>query len=178
MREAGEQGGAAMPKVDDPVNPYRPITRLTSTDEQMGLNNQYTKQSQALIAECGQKSKASSSAQRTAASTNTGYTTTSQMKELNAAKAENKPAKKQVHGGGGSLSAGLGTTRADYLERGGVISCFDRTKGHMAKVTADKIEAKLKASSGIPEQKRKEWQEDIAAWREAEKAGADQFDPR
>jgi len=177
VRQAGEQGGTAMPKVDDPVNPYRPITRLTATNEQMALSNEYSKQSRALIAECGQKSKASSSTQRSSTSENTGYTTTSQMKKVNTEKAKNKSAKKQSGSGGGSLSAGLGATNLDYFERGGVTACFDQTKGHMAKVTADKLEAKLKASANVPDKKRKEWEEDIAAWRAAGAVGADQPDP-
>lgn len=81
------------------------------------------------------------------------------------------------YGGGGSLSAGLGATRADYMERGGVVACYDRVKGHMAKVTADTLEAKLKVASGLSPQQRQQWEEDVAAWRTAERIGADQAIP-
>jgi hypothetical protein len=47
-------------------------------------------------------------------------------------------------------------------------------KGHMARVTADKLEAKLKTAAGLTPQQRKEWNDDIASWRAAEAAGAEQ----
>lgn len=172
VRKAGEAGGGAMPTVDDPANPYRPITRLTTTEEQMTLNEEYSKQSQALMAECTQKSKGP---EKSSARGQSGGTTTSQMK---AKLAEPKPVKKaRTVGSGGSLSASLGATNLDYFERGGVTACYDPIKGHMAKVTADKLEAKLNVSKDVTGQKRKEWEEDIAAWKDAASVGADQPDP-
>ena len=75
------------------------------------------------------------------------------------------------------MSAGLGATNLDYFERAGVTECFDPIKGHMAKVTADALEAKLKSAATLSPHQRKEWGEDIAAWRTAEQAGADEAIP-
>jgi hypothetical protein len=57
VRASADSGGTTMPKVDDPVNPYRSLTRLSSPDEQMALNNEYVKQSQALMAQCKPQSR-------------------------------------------------------------------------------------------------------------------------
>lgn len=47
VRTVAQTGGMSMPTVPDPKNPYRPITRLSSPEEQTALNNEYVKQSQA-----------------------------------------------------------------------------------------------------------------------------------
>lgn len=57
VRQAAASGGTTMPKVDDPVNPYRPITRLSSPDEQMALNNQFNQESRALLDACKQSGR-------------------------------------------------------------------------------------------------------------------------
>jgi hypothetical protein len=57
------------------------------------------------------------------------------------------------------------------------VKCYDPLQGHMAKVTAEMLEKRLSEAKGISAEKRKMWQEDIAAWRAAEAAGADQPDP-
>ena len=72
VRKTAESGGTTMPQVNDPVNPYRPITRLTTPDEQMQLNNEFTKQSQVLIAQCSGSS--GGAAPRTNRHTHSGYT--------------------------------------------------------------------------------------------------------
>jgi hypothetical protein len=51
VRKAAAAGGAAMPTVDDPVNPYRPLTRL-APQEQLELNNAYLNASKAAVADC------------------------------------------------------------------------------------------------------------------------------
>jgi hypothetical protein len=40
-----------MPAVDDPVNPYRPMTRLTP-QERVAASNEYLKETQDAIAAC------------------------------------------------------------------------------------------------------------------------------
>ncbi|MBI3320540.1 MAG: hypothetical protein HYZ89_08190 [Candidatus Omnitrophica bacterium] len=46
--------------------------------------------------------------------------------------------------GGGSLFASLGATRADYMERGGVVACYDQITSFRAKQTADRLATKVK----------------------------------
>jgi hypothetical protein len=51
VRKAAAAGGSAMPTVDDPANPMRPLTRLT-TQEQLSLNDVYVKATQTAMADC------------------------------------------------------------------------------------------------------------------------------
>lgn len=52
VRKAAAAGGAVIPTVDDPKNPYRPTTRLISAQEQMALTNETLKETQAATADC------------------------------------------------------------------------------------------------------------------------------
>lgn len=51
VRKSAAAGGTTMPAVDDPVNPYRPMTRLTP-QERVAASNEYLKETQAAIAAC------------------------------------------------------------------------------------------------------------------------------
>ncbi len=57
-RNAAAAGGTALPTVADPANPYRPITRLTSPQEQMALANETLKETQAALAACKKRAGA------------------------------------------------------------------------------------------------------------------------
>ncbi|MBI1398096.1 MAG: hypothetical protein GC151_19145 [Betaproteobacteria bacterium] len=52
VREAAKSGGTTVPKVDDPKNPYRPLTRLQAPADQMALSQEYSAQTQTALAAC------------------------------------------------------------------------------------------------------------------------------
>ena len=72
---------------------------------------------------------------------------------------------------GGALGAGNLTGLISYNE------CYDPLKGHLAKVTADALEAKLAKQSSLTAVQRGEWQADIASWRAAQAEGKDSATP-
>lgn len=166
VRKTAEEGGATMPQANDPVNPMRPLMRLTSADEQTELNNTFMKQSQDLMAKCQNAASASSSSG--ARSRDTGLVDHSKSPA-------NKKAQRQERKEIIVKPSALGTTNLMGMK--GYGDCYDPIIGHLAKVTGDTLETKLKAASGLTAQKRKEWEEDIAAWRAAEAAGADSPEP-
>lgn len=157
--------GQMMPKPVDPKNPARALTRL-STEEQMTLNTEYSKQSQDLMGKC----------QESAPGRSTGRPIKSgglvDRSKSPANKNAPKPTPKKKHdlekGRGGSTN--LLAMRRDA-------GCADQLKGHLAKVTADTLQEKLNSAKGISAQKRKEWEEDIAAWRAAAEAGQNSAEP-
>ena len=177
IRSAAQSGGATTPRSPDPKNPLRYMTRLTGEDH-AALIQEYNAASQALLARCSAATRTDKSAIAGAAPQSGGLVPS--PGNPNPQRLQRNAPQQQTAGGnaaGGSLSAALGATRADYLERGGVVACYDRMKGHMAKVTADTLEAKLKTAQGLTPQQRQQWNEDIAAWRAAEAAGAEQAIP-
>ncbi len=154
--------GAMMPKPVDPNNPARALMRL-STDDQMALNTEYSKQSQAMMAECQKTSP-------------TRKTPKSGGLVDRSKSPANKKAKVNTDKVYADLDAGRGgSTNLLALRRDA--GCADALKGHLAKVTADTLENKLKAAKGVSDQKRKEWEEDIAAWRTAAAEGKDSAEP-
>jgi len=174
LREAAELGGTIMPKSPDPSNPYRAMMHLTSNEDMMALSSETSKKSQAMIQDCEKKGPQRPKQKLTG--------TTSEIlaaKKVQGKKdAENEAIyqKNKAKGtGGGSLSASLGATDLRYLKTAN--KCLEPMQGHMAKVTADMLEKRLGQAKGVSAEKRKMWQEDIAAWRAAEQAGADQPDP-
>lgn len=172
LREAAAAGGTAMPKPVDPANPMRAMMRMTKTEDMMALSQETSKQTQELIESCNNKNKPPKPKMATGSAK--GYTTTSEMKKLNAENAEKDKkdaAKQEIIGGGGSLGAGNLT----YMKT--AVKCYEPMKGHMAKVTAAKLEEKLKTAKNVTPENRKLWEEDIAAWKEAAAVGADQPDP-
>ncbi len=65
-------------------------------------------------------------------------------------------------------------TQADYLEKSGALSCYDRQKGFRAHQTAVKLMAKRAAVASQDKQELEAW---ITAWRIAEQAGKDESAP-
>jgi hypothetical protein len=57
VRKTADAGGTTMPQVDDPANPYRPMTRLSSPDDMMAVNNEYMQASQKAMNECNAQAK-------------------------------------------------------------------------------------------------------------------------
>lgn len=174
VRAAAQSGATTTPMSPDPKNPMRYMTRLTGEDH-MAVIQEYNAASQALLARCSAAARTDKSAVAGGAPQSGGLVPSPD--NPNAQSAQRNAPQRQAAGGsaaGGSLSAALGATRADYLERSGLVACYDRTKGHMAKVTADTLEAKLKTAQGLTPQQRQLWNEDIAAWRAAEAARAEQ----
>ncbi len=184
VRAAEQNGATATPASPDPKNPMRYFTRLTPED-QMAMNQEYATRSQEIMTNCNggsAKSNWSMATSKTAqmqteARTNTQRAPAQAANAANAAQAwlDTHPisASNEI-ATGGSLSAGLGATQADYMERGGVVACFDRIKGFRAKQTADRLATKR---SSIPAEQRQELEAWIAVWRAAEQAGLDQPTP-
>lgn len=166
VREAGETG-AAMPKTTDPNNQYRAMMRLTDANEQMALGEKYSARSQEEMAKCS----AQSSHKIQEREIKSGGLVDHSKSPANKKAQKQTKSTKFNNVKGGSLGAGNLT----YMK--GYVGCFAPLKGHFAKVHADKLEAKLKTAGNISDQKRKEWEEDIAAWREAEQNGADTPNP-
>ena len=196
VRSAEQSGATAMPQSPDPQNPLRYMTRLTP-DDQMAMNQEYATASQQLLASCRGGASAAgavpdSAAERQAQALAAMHAqrhargNAEPVLAPNTAKAEAQawldahPARApklnapEVVGSGGSLSAGLGATRADYLERGGVLACYDRMKGFRATQTADRLTTKR---ASVPAQDHQELEVWVTAWRAAEQAGLDQPTP-
>ncbi len=174
LREFAETAEGSMPKAVDPSNPMRAMMRLTDTNDMMTISNETSTKTQELLAECQKQGPQRPKVKLTG--------TTSQIlaaKKVQAKKdAENEAIyqRNKAQGtGGGSLSASLGATDLRYMKT--AVKCYDPIHGHMAKVTAEMLERRLKEASGISAEKRKMWQEDIDAWRAAQAAEADQPDP-
>lgn len=162
----------SMPQSPDPKNPMRYMMRLDS-NEQMALNQDVMEKTQELSTQC----TAGTGKIKEREIKSGGLVDRSKSPANKNAKPDNKPRYDITGkgGGGGSLSASLGATNLMYMK--GYTGCFAPLKGHFAKVHADFLEKKLKSAKGVSDEKRKEWEEDIAAWRAAEKAGVDQPTP-
>jgi hypothetical protein len=174
LREFAETGEGKMPKAVDPNNPMRSMMRLTDMADQTYIANESAKRSQEMMDECQAKGPKRERAKLTG--------TTSQVlaarKIQDKKDAENEAIyqrEKANRGSGGSLSASLGATDLRYMKT--AVKCYDPLKGHMAKVTADMLDKRLKEAKNLTVEKRRMWQADIIAWREAQAAGADQPDP-
>lgn len=163
VRETAEKG-TPMPVPADPSNPTRYMMRLSS-EEQMSMMQEFLKQSQEETAKCSAMASSGRIEERPVKSG--GLVDKSKSPANKQAKLQKDKEYTQEelnYGRGGSTN--LLALRRDK-------GCADALIGHLAKLTADKLEAKLKKSSGIDAQKRTEWEEDIAVWRRAEKAGKD-----
>ena len=170
------QGGVAMPKSNDPSNPYRPMMHLTGPEEQTTLNQEFVKQNQAALDACTAKS--SGKVQERKPKSGGLVDHSKSPSNPNAERYVEKAGRGNYKTGelhGGSLSAYLGATKVDAMVE--YSQCSKPGVGHLAHITADKLEAKLNQAQGISDQKRKEWEEDIAAWREAAKSGRDTPNP-
>lgn len=161
------QTGAPAPTPADPSNPARYMLRLDS-NEQVAMMQEYARQNEIESAKCTSMS---------ARMEERDYTQSGGLVDKSKSPANKKAAKQKVkeytqeelnYGRGGSTNL-LGLRR----DKG----CADAIKGHLAKVTADTLEAKLNQAGNISAQKQTEWQEDIAAFRAAEAAGLDSPEP-
>ncbi len=180
VRAAAQGGATSMPQSPDPKNPMRYMTRLTP-DDQIAMAQEQATRSQQIMASCNGGSAKSNwsvatsrTAQKQAEARESAQRAPAQAADAaNAAQAwmDAHPMRAPT---GGSRSAGLGATTADYMERGGVVSCFDRIKGFRAKQTADRLATKRGSVSGQDGQNLEAW---ITAWRAAEQAGLDQPTP-
>lgn len=166
VKKVAAEGGTTMPQSTDPANPMRPLMRLSAPEEQTQFNNEYMAQTQTLMKECSKP--AGASAKSETRPKGTGLVDHSQSPSNPNAKKFVQKEQDLERGRGGSTN--LLALRRDK-------GCADALKGHLAQVTADKLEAKLKAAGNLPAQKRKEWEEDIAAWRAAQQAGVDTATP-
>jgi hypothetical protein len=170
----------SMPKSPDPKNPSRYLMRLDG-NEQMAVSAEYAEAIQASLAKCSAPMDQAESRRKR----ELGEQLAKKAKEQAAAnvKAQQVRAERDAkaaadrasRGGGGSLSASLGATDLRYMQEAS--RCHDPIKGHFAGLHADALEAKLKQASGLGPQQRKEWEEDIASWRAAAQAGADEAVP-
>ncbi len=165
FRDAAQKG-QVMPATVDPANPTRAMQRLTM-DDQMAINQDYSTASQALMAKCTAMAGDGKIEERDP--TKGGGLVDHSKSPSNPFAAKNAPRKAMSGKGIG------GSTNLEYMRR--TSGCADALKGHLAKLTADKLEAKFKAASGLSPQKRQEWEEDIAAWRVAERSGANSATP-
>ena len=157
--------GQMMPAAVDPANPTRAMQRL-SMDDQMAVNQQYSTASQALIAKCSAMAGDGKIEEH-------DYSKSGGLVDHSMSPA-NKNAQQQERKAASGKGIG-GSTNLEYMRR--TAGCEKSIKGHLAKLTADMLETKLKSASGVTPQKRQEWQADIAAWRAAEQAGLDQATP-
>jgi hypothetical protein len=155
-----------MPQSPDPKNPMRYMMRLSTPEEQLKIGQESSKQSQEILASC---SAGSGSSPR---STNTKKRDWSSGGLVDhSTSPANKEAEKQQRKDIKVQTSIIGANNLTAMK--GYTGCFEPLKGHLAKVTADALEKKLKSAQGISDQKRKDWKEDIAAWRTAQAAGAD-----
>lgn len=168
VRAVAAAGGTSMPKSSDPANPMRPMMRLTSADEQMALNNAYMEQMQTYMAGCQQQANAA--AQSEPKSRGTGLVDHSKSPANKNATVQYQPKHYDDLNKGRGGSTNLLALRRDK-------GCADQMKGLLAKLTADKLESKLKTASNVSVQKRTEWEEDIAAFRAAAAAGTNDPQP-
>jgi hypothetical protein len=183
VRAAASSGAATMPQSPDPQNPMRYMTRLTP-DDQMALNQDYATRSQELMASCsGGSAKSnwsvatSKTAQRATEARANASRTPAQAAAQSANAASAAQAWLDAHPARAprvdatNAGGGLGATRADYMERGGVMACFDRINGFRAKQMADQLSTKR---GTVPADQRQELEAWITAWRAAEQAGTDE----
>lgn len=169
-------GKMAMPQSPDPKNPTRWMMRL-DMNEQMAVNTQYASANQAHLEKCqapgnaAEKSRIRAQGEELAKKAKQEAAANKAAAKERAERDAKAAADRAQRGGGGSLSAGLGATDLRYMQEH--VKCYDPMKGHLAKVTAEMLEKKLKAAKNLDAQKRSQWEADIAAWREAEANGAD-----
>jgi len=166
IRDVPNTGG--MPKSSDPANPMRPMMRLTP-EEQNAMMQEFITRQQEEMNKC---QGVSGSSTPKAAALKKGLVDHTQSPANPNAKPT--PEKKNrgartTYADDGSLSAHLGATKVDAMIE--YANCSNYMKGGFAAVHADTLQAKLDKAGTIPAQKRKEWEEDIAAWNAAAAAG-------
>ncbi len=164
FRTAAEQN-QIMPAAVDPANPTRGLQRLTMED-QVAINTEYAAASQALMAKCTAMAGDGKIEEH-------DYSKGGGLVDHSTSPA-NKQAKQQVRKAANGTGIG-GSTNLEYMRR--TAGCENPIKGHLAKVTADMLEAKLKKAGNLTPEQRSQWEADLASWRAAESAGLDQASP-
>ena len=175
VREVAAIGGTAQPKAVDPSNPVRYMMRLIG-EEQVAMMQEYSARSQEESAKC--MAMAGNGRVKEAPIKSGGLV--DQSKSPANKNAKPTPQKKDrgartTYSDDGSLSAHLGATKVDAMIE--YADCSNYMKGGFAKLHADKLQSKLDAAGNVPSQKRKEWEEDIAAWREAQMSNRNTPEP-
>ncbi len=169
VREVATIGGTAQPKAVDSSNPVRYMMRLTG-EEQVAMMQEYSARSQEESAKC---TGGGSSTPKERPIQSGGLVDQSRSPANRNAKPtpekKDRGYKATALGGGGSLSSHLGATKVDAMIE--YADCSNYMKGGFAAVHADTLQEKLDKAGNVPPQKRKEWEEDIAAWRAAAAAG-------
>jgi hypothetical protein len=160
VREVVETKAPA-PTPADPSNPARYMMRL-DPNEQVAMMQEYARQNEIESAKCSNMGSQGGARDYTKGGGLVDKSKSPANKKATKQKSKEYTQEELNYGRGGSTN--LLALRRDK-------GCADALKGHMAKLTADKLEAKYKATSGLNAQKRREWEEDIAAWRAAEQAG-------
>lgn len=157
---------ATMPQSPDPKNPMRYMMRLDS-NEQMALNTEFSTRSQEEMARCQAMSGDGKIKERPIKKG--GLVDKSKSPA-------NKKAEKVKDKEYADLNAGRGgSTNLLALRRDK--GCDRVLQGNLAKLTAEKLEEKLKSAKNLSAQKRQEWEEDIAAFRSAAEAGVNEPEP-
>lgn len=176
LREFAEKAEGSMPKPVDPSNPMRSMMRLTDPNDQMFISTESAKKSQEMAEACsGKSNKVRERKPKKGGLVDHSKSPANPDAPRHVEKAGRGQAKIPTRVGTGSLSSVLGATKVDAMVE--YSDCSKPGIGHLAKVTADTLQAKLDSSKGVSDQKRQEWEEDIAAWREAAQAGKDSPNP-
>jgi hypothetical protein len=175
LREFAQKAEGGMPKAVDPSNPMRAMMRLTDPADQTAISNETLTRTQEILDGCSAQNKTGAPKQRKPRSG--GLVDHSKSPANPDAPRHIEKAGRGNYNprGGDSLSSHLGATKVDAMVE--YSNCSNPGIGHLAQVTADTLEEKLNAAQGISDAKRKEWEEDIAAWREAARAGKDSPNP-
>jgi hypothetical protein len=164
-RQAQASGGATMPQSPDPQNPMRWMMRL-SPEEQLAWNQEAADATTQRSAQC---TSSTPIVEREIESG--GLVDRSRSPANRNARPQQRAARNTPAPQGGALGAG----RVDGLKEWN--ECYEPLRGHLAKVTAEALEAKLVAAGTLSAQQRAEWEADIASWRAAEQAGLDRAEP-
>lgn len=175
LREFAQTAEGSMPKPVDPNNPMRAMMRLTDSADQLAIANDSAKKTQELLDACSANNKTGAPKQRKPISGGLVDHSKSPANPDAPRHVEKAGRGNYKSRGGDSLSSHLGATKVDAMVE--YSNCSNPGIGHLARVTAETLEEKLNAAQGISDQKRQEWKEDIAAWREAAQSGKDRQDP-
>ncbi len=161
VRQA-ESGATQMPMSPDPKNPMRYMTRL-SAEEQAAFNQEVGAKTAERTQQC--TSQQQGPAERPIQAGGLVDKSKSPANKNAVAPADDR--RNRPPPPGGALGAGNLTGLISYNE------CYDPLKGHLAKVTADALEAKFAKQASLTAQQRSEWQADVASWRTAQTEGKD-----
>ena len=161
-----ETGATQMPMSPDPKNPMRYMMRL-SQEEQAAFNQELSTRTAERSQQCTSQQQGPTERPIQAG----GLVDKSKSPANKNAVAPADDRRNRPPPPGGALGAGNLTGLISYNE------CYDPLKGHLAKVTADALDAKLAKQTSLTAQQRNEWQADIVSWRTAQSEGKDSAAP-